>query len=179
MFGIIIPHDDIIKWKHFPRYWPFVRGIHWSPVNSPHSGQWCGALMFSLICAWINGRVNNRETGDLRCHCTHYDIFVMSWLTTHWFYFVKLGNLNFELNCESVTWFFVRFIHGCGILICFRSFIFSTFQVLIYEQLFKVSVVLCLQMVNFTFYPSALRAGGVLSSRSGRAAAKLAEHISL
>ena len=26
-------HDDAIKWKHFPRYWPFVRGIHRSPVN--------------------------------------------------------------------------------------------------------------------------------------------------
>ena len=43
-------HDDVIKWKHFPRYWPFVRGIHRSPVNSSHKGQWCGALMFSLIC---------------------------------------------------------------------------------------------------------------------------------
>ena len=32
--------------KHFPRYWPFVRGIHRSPVNSPHKGQWRGALMF-------------------------------------------------------------------------------------------------------------------------------------
>ena len=32
-------HDDVIKWKHFPRYWPFVRGIHRSPVNSPHKGQ--------------------------------------------------------------------------------------------------------------------------------------------
>ena len=32
-------HDDVIKWKHFPHYWPFVRGIHWSPVNSPHKGQ--------------------------------------------------------------------------------------------------------------------------------------------
>ena len=50
-------HDDVIKWKHFPRYWPFVREIHRSPVNSPHKGQWRGALMFSLICAWINGRV--------------------------------------------------------------------------------------------------------------------------
>ena len=43
-------HDDVIKWKHFPRYWPFVRGIHRSQVNSPHKGQWRGALMFSLIC---------------------------------------------------------------------------------------------------------------------------------
>ena len=58
-----IHHDDVIKWKHFPRYWPFVRGIHRSPVNSPHKGQWRGALMFSLICVWINGWENNRELG--------------------------------------------------------------------------------------------------------------------
>ena len=59
----LVFHDDIIKWKHFPRYWPFVRGIHRSPVNSPHKGQWRGALMFSLICAWTN-----RDVGDLRRH---------------------------------------------------------------------------------------------------------------
>ena len=41
------PHDDVITWRHFSRYWPFVRGIHRSPVNSPHEGQWRGALMFS------------------------------------------------------------------------------------------------------------------------------------
>ena len=46
-------HDDVIKWKHFPRYWAFVRGIHRSTVNSLHKGQWRGALMFSLIYAWI------------------------------------------------------------------------------------------------------------------------------
>ena len=57
-------HDDVIKWNHFPRYWPFVRGIHRSPVNSPHKGQWHGALMFSLICVWINGWVNNLKAGD-------------------------------------------------------------------------------------------------------------------
>ena len=57
-------HDDVIKWKHVPRYWHCVREIRWSPVNSPHKGQWCRALMFSLICAWINGWVNNREAGD-------------------------------------------------------------------------------------------------------------------
>ena len=54
-----------------------VTGIHWSPMNSPHKGQWRGALMFSLICAWINDRVNNRVTGDLRRHRTHYDVIVM------------------------------------------------------------------------------------------------------
>ena len=70
-------HDDVIKWKHFPCYWPFVRGIHRSPVNSLHKGQWRGALMFSLICVWINGSVNNGEVGDLRGYCTHYDVTVM------------------------------------------------------------------------------------------------------
>ena len=72
-----VGHDDIIKWKHFPRYWPFVQGIHPSPVNSPHKGQWCRALMFPLICIWINGWVNNLEAGDLICYHAHYDVTVM------------------------------------------------------------------------------------------------------
>ena len=70
-------YDDVIKWKHFPRYRPFVRGIHQWLVNSQHKGYWHGALMFSLICTWINGWVNNREAGDLRRHRAHYDVIVM------------------------------------------------------------------------------------------------------
>ena len=39
----------------FPRHWPFVRGIHLSSKDSPHKGQWRGALMsFFSICAWTN-----------------------------------------------------------------------------------------------------------------------------
>ena len=72
-------HDDV-KWKHFPRYWPFVRGMRRSPVNSPQKGQWRGALMFSLICTRINGWVNNREAGDLRRYRAHYDVTVMKLL---------------------------------------------------------------------------------------------------
>ena len=69
--------DDVIKLKYFPRYWPFVQGIHRSPTNSPHRGQWRGALMFTLICDRINGWVNTGEAGDLRRHRTHYDVIVM------------------------------------------------------------------------------------------------------
>ena len=69
--------DDVIKWKHFPHYWPFVWGIHRSPVNSPHKGQWRGTLMLSLICARINCSVNNRKDSDLRCHRAHYGVIVM------------------------------------------------------------------------------------------------------
>ena len=70
-------HDDVIKWKHFSRYWRLVWGIPRLPVNSPHIGQWRGALMFSLICARINGWANNREAGDFRRHRAHYDVIVM------------------------------------------------------------------------------------------------------
>ena len=59
-------HDDVIKWKHFPRYWPVVWGIHRSPVNPPHKGQWRGALMFPLIWAWTNSSVNNREAIQIK-----------------------------------------------------------------------------------------------------------------
>ena len=71
-------HDDVIKWKHFSRNWPFVWGSLPVPVNSPNKGQCPGALMFSLIRVWINGWVNNREAGDLRRHRGHYDVSVMS-----------------------------------------------------------------------------------------------------
>ena len=70
-------NDDVIEWKHFPRYWPFVQGIHRSPVNFPHKGQWRGALMFSLICTRTNDWVNNRDTGDLRRYRAHNDVIVM------------------------------------------------------------------------------------------------------
>ena len=68
-------HDDVIKWKHCPRYWSFVRGIHRSAVNSPHKGQWRGAF---FICAWINVWVNNCKAGDLRRHRAHFDVTVMT-----------------------------------------------------------------------------------------------------
>ena len=80
-------HDDVIKYIHFPPHWPFLRGIHRCPVNSPSKGQWRGALMFTLICARINGWVNNREAGDLRCNRAHYDVIVMIALpgtSIHW-----------------------------------------------------------------------------------------------
>ena len=50
-----------------------------SPVTgeSPHKGQWRGALMFSLICSWINTWVHNREAGDVRRHRAHYDVSVI------------------------------------------------------------------------------------------------------
>ena len=92
-------HDDIIKWKHFPRHGPFVRGIHRSPVNSPYISQWRGALMFSLVCAWIYRWVNNREAGDLRRHRVHYDVTAI--YTLNYFHNVTVSSTK-SLNVHRL-----------------------------------------------------------------------------
>ena len=117
-------HDDVIKWKHFPRYWPFVREIHRSPVNFPHKGQWRGALMFTLICARINGWVNNHEAGDLRRNRAHCDVTVMfmgclMWVQTWQLSYVSPSSIVYDaaLNIRpsyNGTWCLCNFgTHYC------------------------------------------------------------------
>ena len=77
---------------------------HRSPVNSPHRGQWRGALMFSLICVWINAWVNNHEAGDLRHHRCHDDVTVMKprhHQSRHWY--SSPENSGFSTIRENVT----------------------------------------------------------------------------
>ena len=50
-----------------------------SPEDFPHTGQWHGALMSTLTCAWTKGSANNWEAGDLRRHSAHYDVTKMAW----------------------------------------------------------------------------------------------------
>ena len=64
------------------------------PVNFPHKGQWRGALMFPLICTWINGWVNSREAGDLRRHSAHYDVIIMI-------------SFNAECGITCFSWFII------------------------------------------------------------------------
>ena len=131
-------YDDVIKWKHFPRYWPFVRGIHRSPVSSQR--PWRGALMSSLICAWANGWLNNHDAGDLRRHRALYDVTVMKALHRHQviprrrFLFVRKNlpvtsgfphkrtvrrsffdiSLNYLLNNQSIWRLFATLLRSCG-----------------------------------------------------------------
>ena len=68
-------------WRHqietFSALLAICGGIHRSPVNAPHKGQCRGALVFSLICVWLNCWVNNREAGDLRRYRAHYDVTII------------------------------------------------------------------------------------------------------
>ena len=122
-----LSHDDVTKWKHFPRYWLFVRGIHQSPVNSPHTAQWCGAFMFSLIC--LNGWVNNGEADVLRRHRAQYYVTVMS-----------VGDLSYSFGvCIFIFWIATvypkKYAHGFVVL-CFvvvmQSFIMNSHEVVIH-----------------------------------------------
>ena len=97
-------HDDVIKWKHFPRYWPFVRRIHRSPLNSPHKGQWRGTLLLSLIYAWINRWVNKGEAGELRRHRAHYDVIVMR---------TREFQINTTHTCTRTHGQVFRYSHEC------------------------------------------------------------------
>ena len=83
-------HDDVIKWKHFPRYWPFVRGIQRSPVNFPHKGQWRRNSMFSLIWGWwfeTPSRPVWRHCNDI-CTDNHWSVKQSS--VSRWPFWYKL-----------------------------------------------------------------------------------------
>ena len=72
-------HDDVIKWKHFSRYWLLAFCTGNSPVTGefPTQSQWRGAWCFLWSAPEQNGWVNNRDPSDLRRHRTHYDVTVM------------------------------------------------------------------------------------------------------
>ena len=113
-------HYDIIKWKHFRRYWTIVWGIYRSLVNSPHKGKWCGALRFSLICAWIKSWVNDHEAGHLRRYCTHYDVIVLvpHNIMESMVYFDAVNNrLSWVATVTCPTW-----AQGCDLNIKMSSY---------------------------------------------------------
>ena len=64
-------HDDVIKWKHFSRYWPFMREIHrWIPFAKASDAElWC----FFFISVWSSGWGEH-----LRRYRANYDITAMA-----------------------------------------------------------------------------------------------------
>ena len=134
-------HGDVIKWKHFRRYWPFVRGIHRWPVNSPHKGQWRRALMFSLICAWINSWVNNGEAGDLRRHRAHNEVIVMA--ECHGYIYNRI--------LEPLIWICQWYWVNKEFLIMFQN-VNHIYYMLWFELLFLVTSLLALYPHGSTAY---------------------------
>ena len=93
-FSVLFPKNMVTG--SFP-----VRGIHRSLVNSPHKGQWYGALMFSLICAWTNGRVNIRVADDLRRNRAHHDVTLMTSCAQASILYDEFENCSFKITVTS------------------------------------------------------------------------------
>ena len=74
----------------------------------PHKGQWRVSLMFTLICAWIKGWINNGETGDLRRHRAHYNVTVSSLkackLDYHWYRYWHVARLDSSRYYKHISW---------------------------------------------------------------------------
>ena len=134
-----------------------LNGIHRSPGNSPHKGQWRGALVFSLICDWTNGWVNKRDAGVLRRYRTHYDVTVMC--KGHEVFIVRRAGLlwsqqDFEwrwsvplFKCLTVLEFSFILFDLC-LLITFFNFIMNyvpivTFWIFTYHKIWILSIMFC------------------------------------
>ena len=76
--------------------------------NSPVPGEFPRALMFTLICARINGWVNNRGADDLRRHRAHSDVIVMKISGN------KMDSCNIYIRCLSLqrTKTCAQFVHN-------------------------------------------------------------------
>ena len=112
-------YDDVVKWKHFPHYWPFLRGIHRSLVNSPHKGQWRKALMF-FFYLHLNKRLSKQSrrwwfempSRSLWCHCNiplwvlsplrHIDIINHTDLNIA--VLIQASKFQIECTCPSGKW---------------------------------------------------------------------------
>ena len=155
-------HDDVIKWKHFPRHWPFVRGIRRSPVDSPHKGQWRGALVFSLMGTWTKDWTNSLDVGDLRRQGAHCDVTLMYTAAAEYtrsLIIVRRAGLlwsqqDFEwrwsvplFKCLTVLEFSFILFDLC-LLITFFNFIMNhvpivTFWIFTYHKIWILSIMFC------------------------------------
>ena len=122
VLGLRVRHDDVIKWKHFPCYWPFVRGIHRSLVVTLTKASF--GVFFDLPERTVEQITRRRwfETSShsLWRHCNvkqdrrwnadkpsaALDPYILTWLTTSpanhrpanfWFFFF----LTLKWNCEK------------------------------------------------------------------------------
>ena len=86
-------HDDVMEWKHFPRYWPLCgkfTGHQWIPLTKASNVElWC--FLWS-VPEQTNGWINKRCAHDLRCHRAHYGVIVM------WECFLRMSSTLFRLK---------------------------------------------------------------------------------
>ena len=114
-------HDDVIKWKHFPRYWPFVRGIH-----PPHKDLWRGAfdVFFDLR---LNKPLSKQSRGwwfetllrSLWRHCNKMNVSSLKQCVHHSVYQIMMTKMTRSLYIRVNGVYFVIYFLKCSILFDF------------------------------------------------------------
>ena len=110
-------HDDIVTWKGFLHYWPIVRGIHWSPMDSHHQRLVTCSLMLVMLLArscwtnrWFSSNLNRHVMSLLQnCHNQYWNIVVdiicqslasrINWINAH---LSSIRNLN-DVNLWAIS----------------------------------------------------------------------------
>ena len=106
-------HDDVIKWKHFPLNWPFVWGIHRSPVNSPHKTP-----VTQSFDVFLDMRLNKRSSTQSwgwwletpSCPVWRHCNDVIQYLTSNQFF----DNFKMQKICKMVKIYWVTPTVGNG-----------------------------------------------------------------
>ena len=111
-------HDDVMVWKPFPYYWPFVRGIHQSQGNSPQKGPsnvkiWCSGWHyqmepFSVLLALCVG--NSPVTGEItsqrpvtRSFGVFFDLRLNKWSSKQsWGWTFQMLLRSLWLHCNAL-----------------------------------------------------------------------------
>ena len=115
-------HDTVSCWCYRLSWWRQQIGkfsaclvlCDWNPpLDSPHKGQWRGAVVFSLICAWTNGWKNSRDNGNLRRHRDHYDVIVMNWFVTVGYFRYRWWRHGWRRSCSWVLSFSGNTCNNC------------------------------------------------------------------
>ena len=125
-------HDDVTKWKPLPRYWPFVRGIHRSPMNSPHKCQWRGALKFSLVSASIKCL---RKGG----HFVYGDDELIVSISVYFYLFTWF---IFQVNSSKGPWLIMQAGRIAESILILCHFVFSNLLISYATGVMIISVVL-------------------------------------
>ena len=141
-------HDDVMKWKHFLRYWPFVRGIR--PGEFPAPRPVTRSFDVFLIFAWTNSWVNNGNAGGLRLHHADFDVIAMSEnsavsdvIRYVWFISCRadIHSCMAYFDSFASTLFYLLIAHS--IWISYLTFIVKEFKSWIFLYLTKQSSLAC------------------------------------
>ena len=108
-------HDAVIKWKHFSLYWPFVRGIHRSPVTQSPVTRRFDVFFDKRLCKQSRGwwfetppcslwrHCNFKGKGWDHCHCpkANYEI-IGEIIRTHGVQFhMYADDCQLYITCDS------------------------------------------------------------------------------